>query len=224
MSSKRPLAEVSNCFECPICFEIMYSPQVGRCGHSICFYCYQQVSDTCPLCRKKNSRKDWIKNNALAQMIEAQDPVAYRQRGRQAALQTWQGLLKFVEIEYPGLYFGWSHAHLEEPQRVACLQLCLARIRGHALEPVWKELQQNLIVCTCQTHCGTKTESLGTNLHWYMMLGDVQMQLHNCKMNPVRNPVTRVFSMDFLHSEFSNVMRPILATWAKNLPESVQLQ
>lgn len=47
---------------CPICQEVLYEPYVGRCGHSVCLYCFIQLRPKkCPVCREISDFKTYPK-------------------------------------------------------------------------------------------------------------------------------------------------------------------
>ncbi|XP_060713269.1 zinc-binding protein A33 [Tachysurus vachellii] len=72
MSSKLPEEDLT----CPVCCDIFTDPVLLSCSHSFCRSCLQNfwetsVSRSCPICRRKASRKEPPSNLALRNLCEA---------------------------------------------------------------------------------------------------------------------------------------------------------
>lgn len=72
MSSKLPEEDLS----CPVCCDIFTDPVLLPCSHSFCRSCLQNFWDssvfrTCPVCRRRTSRKQPPSNLALRNLCEA---------------------------------------------------------------------------------------------------------------------------------------------------------
>lgn len=74
--------------ECPVCLQLLHDPHVGRCGHTYCLRCIEDLArfdQKCPLCRRSLGRIEECPPNVLVRsLIERHFPEAAAQRRAQA--------------------------------------------------------------------------------------------------------------------------------------------
>ncbi|KAM3174133.1 hypothetical protein ACTXT7_011157 [Hymenolepis weldensis] len=65
--------------ECPICMEKLNNPVMLPCQHCFCWRCIsacaQKINSSCPLCKKSFHEGETMRNLALEQILNHENPV-----------------------------------------------------------------------------------------------------------------------------------------------------
>ena len=106
-TEKRKLDEIKSDidehFLCAVCFDLIFKPKVGRCGHSFCAECAIQTRGTCPTCRKITTFTD---NWQLGKIIAKTYPEQYETKKK---LNTIEGYCQHMTALYPDFFCLFSH-------------------------------------------------------------------------------------------------------------------
>ena len=87
-------SEIDEDFVCPVCFDLMFEPQVASCGHSVCQVC---SSITCHTCRKPTK---YVNNWLLGQVIEKRYPEQYGKMKKRKSLEGFCEDMKTIYSDF----------------------------------------------------------------------------------------------------------------------------